>query len=202
MLVLPELRCQVVRRADPLHFFLLLALRGALTRCRVNFGRLLTDAFKDVGRLMALHSTTNNTAIGFVFNLLYVAEVAQFSRVVFREEYVERFDVTMDHVPRVQVVHTQANVNEHLPKKVVREELSLLLLDGSAEVAMLAVLHDYANGLLCDKTVVVADYEMAVYLRHDLDLLHRLECHILRQYTHIDLLDHVVLICVHLTRFI
>ena len=108
----------------------------------------------------------------------------------------------MDHVPRVQVVHTQANVNEHLPKKVVREELSLLLLDGSAEVAMLAVLHDYANGLLCDKTVVVADHEMAVYLRHDLDLLHRLECHILRQYTHIDLLDHVVLICVHLTRFI
>ena len=45
---------------------------------------------------------------------------------------------------------------------------------------MLTVLHDYAYGLLSDKTVVVAHYEMAVDLGHDLDLRHCFEGRLLR----------------------
>ena len=85
-------------------------------------------------------------------------------------------------------------MNEHLPKEVVREKLPLLFLNRSAEVAMLTVLHDYAYGLLSDKTVVVAHYEMTVDLGHDLDLRHCFEGRLLRQNTHIDLFDHVVLV--------
>ena len=93
-------------------------------------------------------------------------------------------------------------MNEHLPKEVVREKLPLLFLNRSAEVAMLAVLHDDTYGLLSDKTVVVAHHEMTVDLCHDLDLRHRFKGRLLRQYTHINLLDHVVLVCVQLARFI
>lgn len=66
-------------------------------------------------------------------------------------------------------------MNEDLPQEVVCKELSVLLLNRHAEVTMLTVLHDNADGLLRNKTVVVAHDEVAVDLRHYRDLLHCLE---------------------------
>lgn len=93
-------------------------------------------------------------------------------------------------------------MDEDLPQEVVSEELSILLLDCGTEVTMLAVLHDNADGLLCDKTVVVAYYEVAVNLRHYRNLLHRLKRCILRQHAHINFLYYIVLIGVELAGFI
>ena len=67
---------------------------------------------------------------------------------------------------------------------------------------MLAILHNYANSLLCDKRVVIADSEVTVNLRHDLYFLHGIKCSWLRQYAHIDLFDYISLIEGELSRFI
>ena len=108
----------------------------------------------------------------------------------------------MNHVTRMQIVHAQTNMDEHFPKEVVGEVFPLLLLDGMTEVAVLAVLHYDANGLLRDERVVVAHHEVAVDLCHDGYLLHRFKSCMLRQYTHVNFLDDISLVSDQLPRLI
>ena len=99
-----------------------------------------------------------------------ISKIAQLGRVILRQEDVQRFDISVDHVPRVQVVHTEANMNEYFPEEVVREELAFLFLYRGVEVTMLAMFHDDTNGLLSNKTVIVTNDEMTINLCHDLNL--------------------------------
>ena len=57
----------------------------------------------------------------------------------------------MDEVQGVQVMNSQANMNEDFPKEVVSKRLALLLLDSLAKVPMLTVLHYDVDCLLRDK---------------------------------------------------
>ena len=81
----------------------------------------------------------------------------------------------MNYVPSMQVVHTQANMDKDFPQEIVREELPFLLFDGRTEVSMLAMLHYNTNGLLSDKTVIIANDKVTVNFHHDLYLLHSLK---------------------------
>ena len=65
----------------------------------------------------------------------------------------------MYDVSRVQVVDTQADLNEALPNEVVVEGLLVLPFDKALEVPVLAVLHYDVNVVAFDEGVVVADYE-------------------------------------------
>ena len=57
----------------------------------------------------------------------------------------------MDEVQGVQVMNSQANMNEDFPKEVVSKRLALLLLDSLAKVPMLTILHYDVDRLLRDK---------------------------------------------------
>ena len=57
----------------------------------------------------------------------------------------------MDEVQGVQVMNSQANMNEHFPKEVVSKRLALLLLDSLAKIPMLTILHYDVDRLLRDK---------------------------------------------------
>jgi len=63
----------------------------------------------------------------------------------------------------MQIVNAKRNVNKHLPHEVFNEGLAMLLLDVSAEVSMLTVLHDDVDLRVFNKTVVVAYNEVTVY---------------------------------------
>ena len=65
----------------------------------------------------------------------------------------------MYDVSRVQVVDTQADLNEALPNEVVVEGLLVLPFDKALEVPVLTVLHDDVNVVAFDEGVIVADYE-------------------------------------------
>ena len=93
-------------------------------------------------------------------------------------------------------------MNENFPQEVVCERLAFLLLDRIREVTILTILHHNADGLLSNERVKVADNEMTIDLRHDLDLEHRLVSGFFRQHADIDLLDHVRLVFDQLAGFI
>ena len=57
----------------------------------------------------------------------------------------------MDEVQGVQVMNSQANMNENFPKEVVCKRLALLLLDSLAKIPMLTILHYDVDRLLRDK---------------------------------------------------
>ena len=57
----------------------------------------------------------------------------------------------MDEVQGVQVMNSQANMNEYFPKEVVSKRLALLLLDSLAKIPMLTILHYDVDRLLRDK---------------------------------------------------
>ena len=57
----------------------------------------------------------------------------------------------MDEVQGVQVMNSQANMNEDFPKEVVSKRLALLLLDSLAKIPMLTILHYDVDRLLRDK---------------------------------------------------
>lgn len=57
----------------------------------------------------------------------------------------------MDEVQGVQVMNSQANMNENFPKEVVSKRLALLLLDSLAKIPMLTILHYDVDRLLRDK---------------------------------------------------
>ena len=105
VLVLPELRRQVIRRTNFLDFFIILldALRH----------RLLSDPLERLASAGLPGAARTD--------LLDVPKIAQFRRIVLRQENIERLDIPMDHVPGVQVVHAQANMDEDFPEKVVSE---------------------------------------------------------------------------------
>ena len=48
----------------------------------------------------------------------------------------------MDDISGVQIVDSKTYVDEHLPDEVGRKWAAILFLDASAQVAVLAVLHD------------------------------------------------------------
>ena len=79
----------------------------------------------------------------------------------------------MDHVSRMQIVHSKANMDEDLPKEVVSEWFAILFLDSVAEIAVLTVLHHDANSIRRrDKAVKVSNHEVWIDLRHNCHLLH------------------------------
>ena len=138
----------------------------------------------------------------FILELLDVSEVANLCRIVLSHEDVERLDVAVDDVPRMQVVHPQANVDEDLPKKVVGEGLLLLLLDSVVQVTVLAVLHDDADGLPSDERVVVAHHEVTVNFSHYCDLFEGLHGCSPTPVTYVDLFNDVALVCEKLPRLV
>jgi hypothetical protein len=87
----------------------------------------------------------------------------------------------MNNVARMNVVDSKAHVDEDFPKKVVREQFPFLLLYSGAQVSILAVLHNYADGLFSYEGVVVANNKMTVNFRHNFNFLHCLESSILVQ---------------------
>ena len=84
-------------------------------------------------------------------DLLDIAEVTKLGGVVVRQEDVERFDVPVNDISRVQVLDAQADMDEHLPEEVIRKRLAILLPDRCGEVTVLAVLHDDAYRLISDE---------------------------------------------------
>ena len=102
----------------------------------------------------------------------------------------------------VQVVDSEANMDEHFPQEVVSERLAILFLDRVEQVAVLTVLHDNADVCIHDERVVVTTDEHTVDLCHDGDLLHGVEGRLFVKYTCIDLFDHIVLIQLKLSRLV
>ena len=143
VLVLPKFGSQVIWSS---HFFNFVIL-----------ARLLPNPLETLLRPIPFLSLTLSRAA----NLFDVAEIAQFGGVVLRKEDVQRLDITVDHVPRMQIVHSKAYMDEDLPKEVVGEGFAVLFLDRVAQVAMLAVLHHYANGVRRrDEAVEVAHHKV------------------------------------------
>ena len=105
VLVLPELGRQVIRRTNFLDFFIILL--DTLRHC----------LFSDPLERLASAGLPRAARTDF----LDVAKIAQFRRIVLRQENIERLDIPMDHVPGVQVVYAQANMDEDFPEKVVGE---------------------------------------------------------------------------------
>ena len=154
VLILPKFGRQVIRCADLFHF--------------IVFKCFLTNSFKNIASIIFICARNRILLLSIGANFLNVAEVAQFGRIVLREEDVERLDVAVNHISGVQVVHAEANVDEDFPEEVVGEGLAILLLDGVAEVAVLAVLHHDADRVaLRDEAVVVPDHKVRVDLSHD-----------------------------------
>ena len=60
----------------------------------------------------------------------------------------------MDHVLMVQVVDSEANMDEYFPEEVVGERFAILFLDRVEQVTVLTVLHDNADVCIHDERVV------------------------------------------------
>ena len=187
VLVLPELWRQIIRRTDFLNFFIIPL--DALLHC------LLSNPLERLASA-GLPGTTRT-------DLLDIPEIAKFCRIVLCQENIERLDIPMDHVPGVQVVHAQANMDEDFPEKVVSERFAILFLDGTTEIAMLTVLHTNANRIsFRDKAIVIADYKVRINLRHDGYFLHGVELFFCRQSFQINLFYDISLFSEKLSSFI
>ena len=57
----------------------------------------------------------------------------------------------MDNISLVQVVNTQAYVNEDLPNKILNKRLALLLSNVVTQVTVVAKLHDHIDLLIVDE---------------------------------------------------
>lgn len=68
----------------------------------------------------------------------------------------------MDDIATMQVVQAQADVDEHLPHKVLHEGLSVLFSYVSAKVPVLAIIHNNIDLCILDEAVYVSNYEIAV----------------------------------------
>jgi hypothetical protein len=69
-------------------------------------------------------------------------EVTDFRGVVLGQEDVQAFDVPVNDVLAVQVLYSQAELNEHLPDEVLYQILAILLADVCVQVSVLAILLD------------------------------------------------------------
>ena len=81
----------------------------------------------------------------------------------------------MDDILGVQVVQTQAYMNEHLPDKVSGKWSSILLLYACAKITMLTILHDDVDTGRCDEGVKIPNHKMGVDFCQGRDLLHGLK---------------------------
>lgn len=100
----------------------------------------------------------------------------------------------MNNVFAVQIVDSQAKLNEHLPNEIFNQGLAILLADKRIQIPMLAILLDDVDGGAVNERVIIAHYVMRVKLTHYLDLLQCFECCFFWQQSGVDFFDDVVLV--------
>ena len=188
MLVLPEFRCQIIWCSNFLNFFIIDAI--------LSHG-LLSNPLQRVGlpRFHLFRATW--------INPLDIAEITKFGRIILSQEDIQRLDISMYHVSCVQIMHTETNVDENFPKKVVSKGFAILLLDSCAKISMLTVFHDDAyRGSLSDKAIIIANDEMRIDFRHDRHFLHGVESFFFRQSFDINFFNDISLFSEYLSGFI
>lgn len=147
---------------------------------RLVFSNLLERLLKDV--------------TGFLSDSSGRTEVAELGGVVLGEEDVETLYVAVDDVFAVQVMHAQAQLDEHLPDKVLDQILAVLLPNVSVQVSMLAELLNDVYRRPVNERVVVANHIVRVQLAQYLDFLQGFERSFFRQKSGVDFFDNIVLI--------
>ena len=61
---------------------------------------------------------------------------------------------------RVQIMNTQADMDEDLPNEIIYELLTILFFDVSREVSMLTVLHYDVYFSIIDEGIMIAYYKV------------------------------------------
>ena len=91
-------------------------------------------------------------------------------------------------------MQAEAYVYKNFPKEIVCKRFSFLFLNRHWQVSILTVFHDYADRLLSNERVKVADYEMTIDFGHYWDFFHCFKRSFLWQHAYIDLFDNVGLV--------
>ena len=118
-------------------------------------------------------------------------EIPYLDLVVPREEHVDRLDVSMEDLVRVEVLEAETHLKEELPDVLLREHLAHLALEELTEISLLAELHNDVDVTLLSEGVIVLDYVGAVDARQNSRLVHGLLSHLRAHLRGVDLLQHV-----------
>jgi len=94
----------------------------------------------------------------------------------------------------MQVLHSQANVNEYLPDKVL-DKMRFLFLDVTAQIMVVTILHHNVNEGVLNERIKVANDEVAVESSHQIDLHQRINRFCFHRCRRVYYLYHVALVC-------
>ena len=94
----------------------------------------------------------------------------------------------------MQVLQSQANVNEYLPDKVLNK-MRFLFLDVTAQIMVVTILHHNVDEGVLNERIKVANDEVAVESSHQIDLHQRINRVCFHRCRRVYNLYHVALVC-------
>ena len=97
-------------------------------------------------------------------------EISNLDLVVFAQEHVDRFNISMQDLICMKVPQSKTHLYEKLPQLAFIQRPSHLLFQILAEITIFAVFHDDVDRIFFHKRIVVPNTVLALDFGHDRSL--------------------------------